>query len=98
MCYPHFFSLLLSTLLMKNAEGGHGFVTHPRRSRRDPAKILNDLDFADDIALLSGSKKDTQQQVKSHIEAAKEVGLLINIGKTRGYDTSLLQRWSNAGW
>ena len=30
-------------------------VTHPRRSRRYPAKILNDLDFADDIAMLESS-------------------------------------------
>ena len=29
-----------------------GVVTHPRQSRRHPAKILNDLDFANDIALL----------------------------------------------
>ena len=33
-------------------------------------------------ALLSGSKKDAQLQVKSHSAVAKEVGLLINIGKT----------------
>ena len=77
-----FLFIIIIDFLMRNAEEGHGFVTHPRRSRRDPAKILNDLDFADDIALLSGSKKDAQLQVRSHSEAAKEVGLLINIGKT----------------
>ena len=29
-----------------------GVVTHPRCSRRHPAKVLNDLDFIDDIAML----------------------------------------------
>ena len=41
-----------------------------------------DLGGTPPISLLSGSKKDAQLQVRSHNEAAKEVGLLINIGKT----------------
>ena len=79
-----FLFIIIIDFLMKNAEEGHhGFVTHLlRRSRRDPAKILNNLYFADDIALLSGGKKDAQLQVRSHIEAVKVVSLLINIGKT----------------
>ena len=58
MCWGPFLFIIIVNFLMKNAEEGHGFVTHPRRSRRDPAKILNDMDFADDITLLSDSKKD----------------------------------------
>ena len=34
--------------------------SHPRQSRRHPAKILNDLDFADDIALLESSIPSAQ--------------------------------------
>ena len=68
--------------LIKNSGDGHGFVTHPRRSRRDPAKISNDMDLAADITLLSSSKKDAQLQLRSHNEAVKEVGLPINIEKT----------------
>ena len=30
-----------------------GFTITPRRSRRHPKEVLSDLDFADDIALLS---------------------------------------------
>ena len=37
---------------MKMAEGEHGFITIPRRSTRYPKEVINDLDFADDIALL----------------------------------------------
>jgi hypothetical protein len=77
-----FLFIIIIDFLLKRAEEGHGFTTHPRRSRREPAKVLNDLDFADDIALLSGSKEEAQQQVEVHSAAAREVGLLINIGKT----------------
>ena len=38
-------------------------VKHPRRSRRYPAKILNDLDFADYIALLESSISQAQVQL-----------------------------------
>ena len=37
------------------ADFDSGVVTHPRRSGRYQAKVLNDLDFADDIALLESS-------------------------------------------
>ena len=40
-------------LMMKATEDtDSGVVTHLRKSRRHPAKILNDLDFADDFAFI----------------------------------------------
>ena len=52
---PFLFIILVDYLLLKASEASTGAETHPRLSRRYPAKILNDLDFADDIALLETS-------------------------------------------
>ena len=50
---PFLFVVLVDYLLKKDTSQLHsGVVTYPHRSRRHPAKSLNDLDFADDIALL----------------------------------------------
>ena len=47
------FIILVDYLITKATDGvGTGVVTHPRLSRRHPAKQSNDLDFADDIDLL----------------------------------------------
>ena len=48
-----FLSIILVDYLLKKATSDldSGAVTHPRLSRRYPVKVLNDLDFADDIAL-----------------------------------------------
>ena len=59
-----------------------GVVTHPRRSRRHPAKSLNDLDFADDIALLESSISRVQAQLTKTAEAAADLGLVISAPET----------------
>ena len=49
---PFLFIVLIDYLMKRATENiESGVVTHPRQSRRHPAKTLNDLDFADDIAL-----------------------------------------------
>ena len=49
---PFVFIIVVDYLLKEAINGlDSGVVTHPRRSRRFPAKLLNDLNFADDIAL-----------------------------------------------
>jgi hypothetical protein len=67
--------------LMKKAteDTDAGIVTHPRPSRRYPAKILNDLDFADDIALLESSIPNAQAQLT---RTAEDLGLFISVPKT----------------
>ena len=45
----------------ENAESG--VVTHPRQSRRHPAKTLNDLNFADNIVYLESSIPNAQRQL-----------------------------------
>ena len=45
-------------------------------------KQLEDLDFADDISLLSHKQQDAQEKLCRVAEEAKKTGLQINIGKT----------------
>ena len=56
-----------------------GVVTNPRRSTRYPTKILNDLDFADDVVQLESSISQVQAQLTRTAEAAKELGLIIRV-------------------
>ena len=48
---------------------------------------LEDLDFADDIALFSNSYNDEQIKTTSRSEIASQVGLLINSTKTKILET-----------
>ena len=61
---PFLFVVLIDYLLKKaTSQLDSGVVTHPRHSRRHPAKLLNDPDFADDIALLESSIFRSQAQL-----------------------------------
>ena len=44
---------------------------------------LEDLDFADDLALLSETHKHMQQKTERLQEKSSQLGLKINVGKTR---------------
>ena len=80
---PFLFIILVDYLLKKSTSGTDaGVVTHPRRSRRYPAKTLNDLDFADDIALLESSLPRAQAQLTRTAAAAADLGLVISAPKT----------------
>nr|KAG5701606.1 hypothetical protein BaRGS_019295 [Batillaria attramentaria] len=46
------------------------------------SKQLEDLDFADDIALLSHKQQDAQEKLNRVAEEAEKTGLKINISKT----------------
>ena len=46
-------------------------------------KQLEDLDFADDISLLSHRHQDAQEKLSHVAEEAEKTGLQINIGKTK---------------
>ena len=45
-------------------------------------KQLKDLDFADDISLLSHKQQEAQEKLHCVAEEARKTGLQINIGKT----------------
>ena len=53
-----------------------------RLSRRHPAKYVTDLDFADNIALLSGTMANAQTLLTAVEENAAAVGLHIIMKKT----------------
>jgi len=79
---PFLFIILVDFLLTKACGVDSGVMTHPRKSSRSPAKILSDLDFADDIALLESSMPRAQSQLNRVAEAAADLGLVISAPKT----------------
>ena len=88
---PFLFIIVLDYALriaMKDKE--LGIKIKPRYSSRYPAKYLTDLDFADDIVLLSESIKNAQSLLLKLEEAAKTVGLRINYKKTKAMTLNLI--------
>ena len=80
---PFLFIILTDYLLRRaTVNTDSGIVTHQRASRRLPAKTINDLDFADDIALLESTKARAQDQLSKTASAAEELGLTISVPKT----------------
>ena len=72
---PYLFAIVVDYLMRKAISGNEdelGFTLHPRKSRRIPSIDITDLDFADDIDLLSNEIQQVKQKLK-HIdtEAAK---------------------------
>ena len=76
------FIIFVDYLLGKASGPDSGVVTCPRQSRRYPAKVLNDLDFADDIALLESLMPRAQSLLTRTADAAAELGLVISAPKT----------------
>ena len=60
-----------------------GLTLKPHRSRRHPAKALADLEFADDIALLSNNTSQVQKLLTHVEEKCRQVGLITNEPKTK---------------
>ena len=79
---PFLFIILVDYLLLRSSDSGSGVLTHLRKSRRYPAKVINDLDFADDIALLESSISRAQSQLTRTAKAAADLGLVISAPKT----------------
>ena len=71
---------------MRKAIGGQeqdlGFTLTPRRSRRHPTVVLTDLDYADDISLLSDSVEQAQELLNRVELECSKVGLRLNAKKT----------------
>ena len=83
---PYLFVIVLDHAMRKATEGKEeelGFTLRKRRSRRVPAVAITDLDFADDIALLSYSIDEAKKLLRNvEIECGK-VGLSLNAKKTK---------------
>ena len=81
---PFLFIIVLDYVLRMSVDkiNNSGLEIQPRRSSRYPAVYLTDTDFADDIALISGSLINAQNLLLSLESAAKCVGLNFNESKT----------------
>ena len=79
---PSLFIIVID-FVMRQSEKDFGIITHPRKSSRHPVKRLNDLDYADDIALLETSLERANEQLKTTSDNTKKDGLKINVEKTK---------------
>ena len=78
---PYLFAIVLDFVMRKAFEGELGFHLN-RRSRRTPPTVVTDLDFADDIALLTEEIKQAHDMVTKLENEAAKVGLHCNSKKT----------------
>ena len=79
-----FLFILVIDWIMRNAvpDDSIGLQLKKPPSRRYLGKYITDLDYCDDIALLSGTWKGAQNLLLSTELWAKKVGLNINVAKT----------------
>ena len=85
---PYLFILVIDYVMCRaEEEVKTGFTTHPQQTRRLHGFKINDLDFADDMALIEELLERAQHQLQVHSNMANEVGLVINIDKTKWMTT-----------
>ena len=85
---PYLFIITLDYSLRKAISGREeelGFTIRPRQTRRIGSKMATDLDFADDIGLISNTTttKQAQTLLVEVEKAALQVGLHMNASKTK---------------
>ena len=79
---PLLFIIVLDYILRQSMKDDHGLTLIPRRSRRVPGLTVTDLDYADDLALLSDTIQKAQSLLHDLETAASLVGLHVNASKT----------------
>ena len=82
---PYLFAIAIDYVMrraVKDQENELGLTLIRRKSRRVPPVIVTDLDFADDIALLSEEIHQAQSFLSRVETEAERVGLYINAAKT----------------
>lgn len=92
---PFLFIIVLDYVLRNCLSEENGLTIIPRQSRRVPAVKVTDLDFADDLALLSDSIQQAQQLVQDLEHAAKLTGLSMNPTKTEHMVINIASEASN---
>ena len=80
---PLLFIICLDYAMRMALNNSDGLTLHPQKSKRKPAEKLSDLDFADDIALLSDSLADAQAMLNRVEQSCQAVGLHLNSTKTK---------------
>ena len=82
---PYLFIIVLDYVLREAINGREdelGFTIKSRQSRRVPAVKITDLDFADDIALISDEIQQAQKLLSQIEISSAKVGLHLNAKKT----------------
>ena len=86
---PYFIIVVLDYALSKTRLPGFGFVTHKATSNRrglrsgsHESKVIHDLAFADDIALIDTIPQQADAHLKSLEQATQPTGLRISSAKT----------------
>ena len=82
---PFLFAIVIDYVMRKAVNGKEaelGFTLHCRKSRRIPPVSVTDLDFADDIALLSNEIYQAKVLLGLVETEAAKVGLHVNAKKT----------------
>ena len=93
---PFLFIIVLDYALRKaiaGREDGLGFTICPRKSRRHPKVTITDLDFADDISLLSDEIQQAQELLLRVEKECNKVGQprdCTSILKTQLHSTLLM--------
>ena len=80
---PYLFIVIIDWVMRNANTDDLGFTTYKRQSSRIAEKRVGDLDYADDIDLLANEKDNSQKQLDASSSVAKEVGLVINVYKTK---------------
>ena len=83
---PYLFIITLDYFLrnaFSSSQEELGFTIKPRQSRRIGPKVVTDLDFADDIGLISNTTEQAQILLNEVEKAAPQVGLHTNASKTK---------------
>ena len=75
-----FLFIIMIDFMMKQSEGTHGFITADADGRCT-REVINDLDFADDIALFENSLEEAQVQLNRTAAEDQKIGLVINTKK-----------------
>ena len=81
---PYLFIIVIDyimTVAIDDDETDAGFTIRPAQSRRIGAEKLADVEFADDVALVTDSIEDAQHLLRRQA-VASSVGLAMNDSKT----------------
>ena len=78
---PILFNYLVDWVLRTALQGVDGVEVGPENVK------IADLEYADDIAIMTNSRLEMQRAVKKVAEVASRVGLNINVGKTKVMST-----------
>ena len=94
---PYHFPIVLDYVMRKTYQGREeelGFHLQKRQSRRVPPTIVTDLDFADDLALITEETEQAQEVLTRLEQEAGKVGLHCNAKKTEiqtfNHDTPII--------